>query len=199
MRKVPRRIAGICGILGPIIAISAVLISVYLHPGFSWTDDYLSDLGELGTSYNFVFNLGLIAAGIALLLFVLGLPELVKRGMGQVGVVLIAVSMLSLVGIGAFPLGTSPHAAVSVTFFALPLIAFLLIGVDLVREPSERKWGAISLLAGVGLISLLPELLAAFLGVIGMAAIFEAAGAMVVFVWGIIFGVRLLQTPRLGG
>jgi len=50
------KIAGMCGILGPIIAFGSIATSVLLHPWFSWADNALSDLGAIGTSYNRVFN-----------------------------------------------------------------------------------------------------------------------------------------------
>jgi hypothetical membrane protein len=37
--------AGICGILTPIVALSAIFLSVSYSPNFSWTKNWISDLG----------------------------------------------------------------------------------------------------------------------------------------------------------
>ena len=94
----------------------------------------------------------------------LGLLELVKHRMGRVSVALLAVGMLSLVAIGAFPFEE----------FLSP-------------SPPPDANGIISLLAGVFDLTVSLAARKCF-RVIGTAAIFEATGAMIEFAWSIIFG-----------
>lgn len=186
MIRASPKIAGLCGILAPIIALVFISISIFLHPWFSWTENALSDLGALGTSYNFVFNLGLIITGITFLLFVTGLPELLNRAISRVGVWILALSALSLTAIGIFPSGTSPHGNATIGFYSFAAIALLLIGGDLTLEHNNRGWGVITLLL------VLTGLLAALAFPWSSAAIPETIGALVLSVWGILFGARLL-------
>lgn len=188
--RVSARTAGLCGILGPLIAFGAIAASILLHPWFSWADNALSDLGELGTSYNMIFNFGLIAAGIAGPVFTLGLPRLVSRRAGLAGAAIFGAGMISLILIGAFPEGASPHGLVSVAFYALSLVGLVVLGGDQLRERSERAWGAFILsivglaLGAVGLGTTIPYDLG--------AAIPETIGAIVISEFSIVFGARLL-------
>ena len=61
-------------VLAAIIALSAIGISLLISPWFSWESNALSDLGNYtnGTIAALVFNFGLIAAGICMLIFSLG-------------------------------------------------------------------------------------------------------------------------------
>ncbi len=192
--KISARTAGLCGVLGPLIALGAIAASIHLHPWFSWADNALSDLGATGTSYNVVFNLGLIAAGIAGLVFTLGLPRLVSRRAGLAGVAIFGAGMISLILIGVFPSGMSPHGAVSVGFYALSLVGLVVLGVDQLRERSERAWGAFILsilglaLAAIVLCNTIPYNLG--------AAIPEIIGAIAILEFSVVFGARLLGLKR---
>jgi hypothetical membrane protein len=137
-----------------------------------------------------VFNLGLIAAGIAGLVFTLGLPRLVSRRVGLAGVAIFGAGMISLIMIGVFPSGTSPHGTVSVAFYALSLVGLVVLGVDQLRERSERAWGAFILsilglaMAAIGFCNTIPYDLG--------AAIPEIIGAIAILEFSVVFGARLL-------
>lgn len=192
--KISARTAGLCGILGPLIALGAIAAAIHLHPWFSWADNALSDLGATGTSYNVVFNLGLIAAGIAGLVFTLGLPKLVSRRAGLAGAAIFGAGMISLILIGAFPSGMSPHGTVSVAFYVLSLVGLVVLGADQLREHSDRAWGAFILsitglaLAAIGFCNTIPYDLG--------AAIPEIIGAIAILEFSVVFGARLLGLKR---
>ncbi len=192
LMKAIRRIAGACGVLGPIISILATLVSIFLNPWFNLTNPWLTELGAAGASYPFVFNFGIALGGILLLVFALGLFELVGRLSGRAGVSLLLVSVISFIAIGIFPLGTVPHKPLTAIFFALFGVALLLIGVDFARNPFERKWGVVSLvLAGVLLIGLPIDWY-----VIG-CALTGGIGMLLIFMWFILTGIRLLITSTI--
>lgn len=188
--RVSRKVAGLCGIISPIIAASFIAISILLHPWFSWADNALSDLGALGVQYNFIFNLGLVLSGLAGHLFAWGLPALMDRKVGLGGDVLFGFGTVLLVLTGVFPEGTSPHKTVSVAFYGLSAIAVLTIGIDQLRDKSEREWGIYLLsviglaLVGLVLITTIPYKLG--------AAIPEVIGAVVISEFSMVFGARLL-------
>ena len=74
------RLSGICGIILPIYTIILLICSISFAPGFSWTENAISDLGRLeyGSS---CFNYGLVIIGILLLIFSIGLHLLlVEQG-----------------------------------------------------------------------------------------------------------------------
>lgn len=189
--QVPSRAAGICGVVSPLVAFGAIGASILLHDWFSWADNALSDLGALGTSYNLVFNLGLIVAGVLGVIFSLGLPKLIDEKVGVSGVIIFGVGMISLTLIGVFPSGTEPHEFVSIAFYALTTLALTIIGVDQLRGSSDRVWGIFVLsiialaLASIALINTIPRNLG--------AAIPEVIGALVISEFSIIFGIRLLK------
>lgn len=189
--KVSDRVAGACGILAPPIAFAAIVSSILIHPWFRWADNALSDLGALKTPYNFVFNSGLIAAGLLFLIFLSGFRRQVNRWLGRVGIIFWYASAISLILIGIFPSGTSPHQTVSEAFYGLGFLAFLTLGIDQLRERSERVFGALVLsvmvlaLVSVVLLMTIPYNLG--------AAIPEIIGAVAFSEFSIIFGAKLLR------
>lgn len=123
-------------------------------------------------------------------MFTLGLPRLVSGRTGLVGAAILGTGMISLILIGTFPSGTSPHGTVSVGFYALSLVGLMVLGMDQLRERSERAWGAFILsilglaLAAVWFLSTIPYNLG--------AAIPEIIGAIAISEFSIVFGTRLL-------
>jgi hypothetical membrane protein len=189
--KVSDRSAGACGILAPVVAFAAIASSILMHPWFRWADNALSDLGALKTPYNFVFNSGLIAAGLLFLIFLSGFQRQINRWLGRVGVIFWYASAISLVMIGVFPSGTSPHQTVSEAFYGLGLLAFITLGIDQLREREGRVWGALIMsvmvvaLVSVSLLTTIPYKLG--------AAIPELIGAVAFSEFSIIFGAKLLK------
>lgn len=182
---------GFFGIVCPIIAFLFISISIGVHPWFSFADNALSDLGAVGTSHNVIFNFGLVLSGSTGLIFVLGLSELLESRLENIGGLIFGIGTFSLVMIGVFPKGTSPHFIVSVIFYALCTIGMILIGFGKILRKSERIWGIFVLsIVLLGLISV--SLVATIPYGIG-AAIPEIIGALVFGEFTIIFGARLAE------
>ncbi|MEM3012668.1 MAG: DUF998 domain-containing protein [Candidatus Hadarchaeales archaeon] len=115
---------GLCGLVAPPLAFTFILLSIHLSPSFSWTENALSDLGVGETAP--LFNSGLMAAGLLLLLFSLASLSLTRRDpLGLLSSSLLALDSLALFGIGLFPESYGDlHFQVSVLFFILfPFIA----------------------------------------------------------------------------
>lgn len=179
-RMISRKTSGLCGILGPILALLFIFLSIHLHSWFSWPDNALSDLGALETSHNWIFNLGLVLSGTAGSIFSLGLLRSLDRKVGVGGAIVFGVGMFFLILIGIFPSGTSPHVSVSTAFYSLCAIGMLIVGVDQLRVKSDRIWGVFTLsvvflaIGSLILIRTIPcELGAAIPEVIGAIAISE--------------------------
>ncbi len=188
---IPKRWAGAWGILGPSIAFFFIALSIQLNPWFSWPDNALSDLGAIGESYNYVYNLGMVLSGIGGALFSTGLPRLTNNKIGLAGTAVFGAGMLSLALVGVFPSGTSPHVTVSLAFFGLATLGITIVGVDQLFDENTGPWGAFSMsivvlgVASVVLIETIPYGLG--------AAIPEMIGAVAISEFSICFGARLIK------
>ena len=150
----PRRIAGICGIVSPFIALAVLLIAVSSSPWFSWTEYNLSILGVEDSSAG-LFNAGLVLVGVLSVTFTIGLRKgLISSRLGELGIANLMLGSIALAATGIFP-GTMdlPHDMASGAFFALVTLAFFLVGVAAMTA-SHTAWGLSSLTASVLIIVL---------------------------------------------
>lgn len=177
------RIAGLCGIVIPLVAFSCIFLAVSLSPWFSWSANALSDLGVREAAW--IFNSGLIVAGILSMIFAAGLcATLREQVIGRAGAMLLLISSFALFGIGVFSEAAGTiHLYFSVAFFMLfPLSLFLLGGGAIVA--GSWKLGFFTIAAGV--VAAIPW---AFRwdGV----AIPELISALAASSWSMVRGVRL--------
>jgi hypothetical membrane protein len=144
------KLAGICGIAGPIVAFTCIFSAIFLSPWFNWTKNALSDLGVGETSAT-LFNLGLLTSGILILVFAVGLMEAFsKRVLRRVGALILVLGAISLCGIGIFTEEWGDlHLYFSLAFFMLIPISSFLIGASMIRASSERMLGTFMILTGV--------------------------------------------------
>lgn len=140
------------GLLGAAVALGGVLLATVVSPSFRWTESALSNLGtattDAGTPLTAVlFNGGLIAGGLAGLVFAAwcwrtgGGPE------ARVVVVLLALALLALVGIGLFPQGRPLHLPVAAAFYVF-VTALLWTDGTVALWKGRRQRGVVS--AGLG-------------------------------------------------
>ncbi|WP_048055871.1 DUF998 domain-containing protein [Pyrococcus sp. ST04] len=135
-------------ILGPVIAISGVIISYFIHR--SWwriTENAISDLGRVGLPYSWIMNGGLIIGGSILFIISIRMTFLDKRTPWKISWFLYSLGMMFLVLVGAFPEGTPPHYYVSWTFFISTFLAVLGTSISLL--PEKRRHGIVGILAFV--------------------------------------------------
>ena len=117
--------------------VATLWLAIDRAPWFSWTDNYLSDLGVAEGS-ELIFNGGLIAGGILFLLLISGIKEyLPERNDTSLALYTLAAGALALICVGIFDEDAgSIHFIVSVLFFALSAIGLIMLG------RSERKHGS---------------------------------------------------------
>ncbi len=182
-RKKWLRLAGLCGVAAPVVALSCIFLAVSLSPWFSWTANALSDLGVGGAAW--VFNSGLMAGGILTMVFASGLLVAFRgRALGRVGAVLLFFDAVALFGIGLFSEAAGAiHGYFSVAFFVLLPLALFLLGASMVRAGS-RKFGFFTLSAGI--LAVLPWTF----GWDGVA-VPEAISALAASVWNVAQGAKL--------
>lgn len=188
---IPEEFAGACGIAAPFIAYIFIGISILINGWFRWADHALSDLGGIEASYNNVFNFGIMVAGMAGLIFAMGIFRYSESAVGGVGTLLFLLGMVSLILVGIFPLGTSPHYYVSVLFFVLCAIGMVLIGLDQIWDLSEPIWG-VFILSSVGLTILNVLLLYYAIPYELGPAIPEFVGTIPIMLLSLVWGARLL-------
>ncbi len=144
------KVAGLCGIVNPIMVFILITLAILNYPNFDWKRNALSDLGVDGLSA-ILFNSALIAGGLITTLFAIGLRRtLPTKPSGRIGAYFLTADAISLSLIGIFPETAGViHFYASLTFFVLLPISLLLIGMPLVREPSSRDIGLLTVSAGV--------------------------------------------------
>jgi len=177
------KIAGICGILIPIVVLLCIGLAMSHSPWFRFTKHAFSDLGVEGISAIF-FNSGMILGGILALVFSLGLIKILKN---KTGGYILSLSSLALIGIGIFPETVYIlHFIVSAAFFVLLAISFLIIGLTIKRNQSERTMGILAtLFAIIAICSTIFTI--PWEGI----AIPEAVSSLPAFIWCMVYGVKM--------
>jgi hypothetical membrane protein len=182
------RLAGICGVLAPLVTIAAIWISISVTPWFEWTTNSLSDLGTRGTSA-LAFNLGLVTAGALIFIFSLGLAAILSK---KEGAYFLVISSLALICTGLFPMRLFPfHFVSSVVFFVTLVLAFFIIGLTIKRGAFERNMGGLALLLSLVFFSS-TVLLQIFKGI----AIPEAIIIFPAFGWFLLYGLKMSIKPE---
>ncbi len=150
------RFAGLCGIIGPLIALIGIVAAILVSPWFNWLTNALSDLGHpwmLGGSNGTpglnpaapIFNTSLSLAGLITLMMTIWLirHQVFERSViGIIAAILLTIAQFFLIGIGVFHEGFGyTHFVVSVGFFVTLLIAGMIYGVRLMQEKHLRLIG----------------------------------------------------------
>lgn len=190
-RAIKLRAAGLCGVLTPIIVLTSILFAIFYSPWFSWTANALSDLGVQGTAA-ILFNSSLVVGGVLTIIFAIGLREiLLNKTLGWIGTLIFILDAAILCAIGLFPETAGDiHLYVSVAFFVLLPISLFLIGVAMMQEPSERKLGLFTVMAGIvtATVWALPW---------RAVAIPEIIAVLAASVWSIVLGISLFMQTSL--
>ena len=134
------------GMAGSIVVLACVLVPMVAYAGragerFSPLNHFISELGERGVSrLSAVFNIGLVAAGVLYLPFVLGLGAAVGGWWAAAGTLAGLVSAVSAACVGVFPMNNlAPHIASAMLFFRSGLVTVLLFGIAIQRQRPDRR------------------------------------------------------------
>ena len=145
-----RKIPGILGILGPIIALAAITIAILLSLSwFSWDGNALSDLGNYdnGLLVAIIFNIGLITTGVMLVVFLVCFTRAIKDLPTKIGLIPFFIALLFLIGIGLFSENAGQiHFYVSVGFFGSFPFAMWFVGLGFLRFRKFWWFSLISIL-----------------------------------------------------
>jgi len=180
------KIAGICGILIPVVFLGSIAVAMSLSPWFRWTNNAISDLGVEGIAA-IIFNNGVIIAGILTLIFSIGLTKILSN---KIGGYFLSMSGISLIFVGIFPEALFiPHYISSVAFFGFLSVSLLVLSFTIKKNPFEKNMGALAfifvILAGIALY-----LLTVFNGI----AIPEAFACFPALFWCAMYGLKMTFT-----
>jgi hypothetical membrane protein len=178
-------VAGVCGILIPIVIFICLGVAIASSPWFTWTHHALSDLG-VSENTAVLFNYGMVLGGILAFIFSLGLRKVLSN---KIGASLLSVSSLALIGIGLFPETVFVlHFITSASFFVFLTIALLIMGLTIKQNSFERSVGGLALFFALVAISS-----TVFLFHLEGIAILEAFSCFPAFVWCMIIGIKMVR------
>jgi hypothetical membrane protein len=140
----------LAGVVGPLFFVGVVTFAGFLRPGYSPIHQAMSDLGVGQGAWlvdgSVIIN-GLLLVGFAGS-FLLSLPSVLRQGWRWLIAALFALHGLGLALAGIFteaPSTLSIHILAAFVAFYSPVVAFLVLGLVLLRPLQWRGWG-ISLL-----------------------------------------------------
>lgn len=167
------------GIAGSVVGFGTTLLATVLSPSFSWTANALSDLGAPTAANPWLFNGGLVAAGLVSLPFAWVLFASARHLVERLGAAVFAATVADLALIGAFPEGTALHFPLSVGYFTLLSFALWIYGSGTVLAGDARR-GLAAIWLGLG--NVLVWVLWSAFGTAGVA-IPEILGSIVLLTW----------------
>jgi len=187
---VMKKVAGACGIASQVIGVTALTVSVFISPWFSWRKDHLSAFG-VDSSDQLIYNSGLILAGILGVIFAIGLGRYFLSGrLGQVGTGGLILGSAAVFTMGVFPRNWDfIHGASTVSFFVCISLGLAIAGAAAINA-SQMAWGVLTVAAGV--------LMAAFQlipGPLAGGAIAQVLACVPWSLWTIASGIMLLMRP----
>ena len=127
------KIGAYAGIAASLVFILFFLFAVANYERYSFTSNYLSDLG-IGKASAIFFNSGVIMAGLLGIVFGYGLSGFFKKKSGLFSAITIFAS-LSLIGVGIFPENYGiTHEIISAVFFLTGAILLIFIGLEMRKK-----------------------------------------------------------------
>jgi hypothetical membrane protein len=154
--KLTARWVALAGIVGPLFFVGVFTVVGILRPGYSPLHQTISDLG-IGTN-GWLLNSSAIIDGLLLMGFAVFVPLSLRPGQQWLITVLFALHGfgLTLAGIFTEAPSTLPfHILAALVAFLSPVVAFLVLGLALLRSIQWRGWGIALLIASLTTLVLL--------------------------------------------
>lgn len=187
------KLTATCGILGMLILYMFIFAAISVSPWFSWTNNALSDLGNITKNSSPIFNAGLIISGIVIVIFPMGLrAETEKNTLEHLGTIALIVSAIALIGVGIFPENyILEHVITAGTMFLLNTIGLFLFGLAFMRSKSMRLLGVVSILLAIASAVI-------WVPIWGRGiAIPEMIASVAVYILMLVLSVRLLSSKNV--
>jgi hypothetical membrane protein len=192
----------LCGVLAPLLWASAIVFCGTLRPGFNHFAQYISELGERGSSTEFLMRYGaFVPTGVMHLAFAGTLATRFSSSrLGVLAAILLGLNGLARIGAGFFAcevgceetgsFGQRMHSlSAGVGFLAL-VVSTVLWSAVFTRSSKLKNLAAYSAVSGVlGLAFLLLMLWSAEQG--AAKGLFERLSSGVLSLWILVFALRL--------
>lgn len=143
-----RRVAWLFGVVAVVVTLGGILTATVLSPSFVWTADALSELGTDPTTA-WLFNASLVSGAVLAFPYAWALwAENTAGGRAagdHVRAGAFAVAVISMAGVGLFPIGSRLHDPAAVSFFLSSTTTLIADGL----ARGRTRTGSVSLILGV--------------------------------------------------
>jgi hypothetical membrane protein len=186
------QLAGLFGIIGSVLPLIMILTATFISGWFRWDTNALSDLGI--SKESIIFNSAVLIGGTLGFLFALGIGQYLDKGRWiKIGVFSIMLSNICLALVGIFTENyLALHAIVSIGYFILAPIGFILIGYG-IRQGLTRKVSITAGIAAITAIFILPIVFFVLSARVGFA-VPELVEALIISAWTIFMSIKLLKS-----
>jgi hypothetical membrane protein len=188
------KLSGLCGILGPVLALGMVFSATVVSSWFRWDTNALSELGVGEVSL--IFNSAVIIGGVLNFIFALGVRKYLsgRRAVG-IGAALIMLSSVCLAFVGIFTIAYHfAYAIVSLGYFVSAPIGFIMIGLGTERD-TIRTLSVVTGIAALLAILILPMIFLVMPFKVGFA-VPEIIEALILAAWIVFMAVKLLRADQ---
>jgi len=151
----------IAGLIGVFFGLIGVIVPSLAYRGtegqkYSFLNHFISELGEVSVSrLAWVFNLGMILAGICIVIVSLSLGLILPSFWAKAGMVLGTATGVALSMVGVFPMKKmKEHIAVAVAFFRGGFLMVLLFSLAIALQNADNQ----VVPRALGLVGMLPVL-----------------------------------------
>lgn len=151
-KLIDRRYFPFWGILGSIVGLIFILTPQVFYEGtlgepFSIFNHYISELGELGVSeLAWMFNIGLILAGILFIPFMIGLSFYVDNIISKITILVGVFSCVAIVFVGIYPMNyLNEHTISAISFFLSGMVMTFLWAIAILFQKEVKIHKGLSL------------------------------------------------------
>jgi hypothetical membrane protein len=200
-----RRLGIVCGILGPLLWLSLIGLAGAMRPGFSHITHYISELGERGSSTEFLMRYGAFGStGLLYVCFAAALRAIFRDGWhSTLAAALIGLDGLGRIGAGVFACdpgcgGLSSnqelHHLFAILGFSSGILAAIVWGFTLHRRGWPVPFTSYSVATGI-LALILLFMMSWSRNSLNARGLFEHLASGVLSLWLLVFAVRLARHP----
>ncbi|WP_121821556.1 DUF998 domain-containing protein [Halostella salina] len=148
-----RRVAAATGLVAPIVAVGSFMLATLVSPSFTWAGAALSDMGRPGEPTYWLFNGGLVVAGVVGVPFAYALAGAARNAVHRAGVAAFVVAVVCMGLVGVLHLPRAGHGAVAIGHYLFATVTMLVWGAGDLRA-GERRRGLATVGLGVGHVAM---------------------------------------------